>query len=587
MEKNTQKKEEGLRRIFVFIHPYIHPMIFLMIMTALMAFIAIVPPFVTRALIDRVFTNGERDIFFVYGLMMVMTWIIYLLISLVQSVTCVYIGQRFVCDVRNKLYNHILHLSLRFFGKNSAGKIVNRLMGDSNVLQQMLTGESMMVISDVIVALCAMVATFAINWRLSLLLWLILVFFVINFRMTRRRIVTTSRAMSSSYDRLSGGVQNRLVANLAVKTFGMESHENYNFDGDSEDALRLGKAQGIAGNTFGMNVNLIQTLGNSVLYFCGCAMVIRGEVTYGDVVAFNAFAMQMLGPAVRLSQLANRLQQVAISTDRIFEVFDEKSELPENPSAIEKKVIRGAVEFKDVWFHYDPGIEIIRGFNLKVEPGETIALIGPTGCGKSTILNLIVRYYDVTGGALLVDGIDIRNLDLHCYRQNFGIVLQESHLFSTSIRENIRYSRLGASDDEVVDAAKAAEIHDFIMTLDDKYDTPVGDFGVELSVGQKQRINIARAICAKPSILIMDEATSSLDSDSEQAIQRAMEKILVGRTSFVVAHRLSTIKNADKIILLDKGVVKECGKHDELMAMPNGQYRDLYTKHMSAGVLEE
>ena len=249
--------------------------------------------------------------------------------------------------------------------------------------------------------------------------------------------------------------------------------------------------------------------------------------------------------------------------------------------------MRGEVDFKNVEFHYEEGKSVLKDITIHCKPGDTTALIGPTGCGKSTILNLILRFYDITGGELLIDGHDIKKLDLHQFRRQFGIVLQESLLFSTSIKDNIRYGKPLASDEEIINAAKAAEIHDFIMTLPDGYDTLVGDFGVELSVGQKQRITIARAICADPAILIMDEATSSLDSDSEQAIQRAMDKILEGRTSFVVAHRLSTIKNADQIILLDKGYIQERGTHDELMAIPNGRYRELYTKHMGKGVIED
>ncbi len=297
--------------------------------------------------------------------------------------------------------------------------------------------------------------------------------------------------------------------------------------------------------------------------------------------------MQLLGPAVRFSQLVNQLQQVSIATERLFEIFDEKPEVVNDPNPIPIPRITGKVDFNDVFFHYEESNPVLRGISIHVKPGDTIALIGPTGCGKSTILNLLLRFYDITGGELLIDGHDIRRLDLHQFRRQFGIVLQESLLFSISIRDNIRYSRPGATSHEIEAAAKIAEIHDFIMSLPQGYDTLVGDYGVELSGGQKQRINIARAICADPAILIMDEATSSLDSDSEQAIQRAMDKVLAGRTSFVVAHRLSTIKNSDLIILLDKGVIQEQGTHAELMAIPNGRYHELYTKHMGKGVIDE
>ncbi|NMA44118.1 MAG: ABC transporter ATP-binding protein [Oligosphaeraceae bacterium] len=577
----------NLRKILVFMWPYRRHLFGLMTMTACLAVLAIFPPLVTKALIDRVFTRGDVSVFFLFGALMVLIPTISHLLSLFQQVLSVWLGQRFVFDVRFKLYQHMLRLSLRFFNKHSVGKLVNRLMGDSGTVQQMLTGQSMTVLSDLIVASCAILATFLISWRMASVLIIIIFFFVINFKFSRKRIVDTSRAMRKSYDRLSGGVQNRLVANLAVKTFGAEQRENLVFAEQSEETIFYGKEQGIAGNNFWMNVSLIRALGDSIIYFIGCAMVLQGSLSYGEVVAFCAYGTQLLWPAVRFSQLANQLQQVSIATERLFEIFDEVPEIQNDPEAVFLPRLSGKVDFQDVRFHYEPGKEIIKGFSLQVKPGDRIALIGPTGCGKSTILNLIIRYYDITGGSLTLDDVPIHKLDLRQLRRQFGIVLQESHLFSTSIKENIRYSRPNASDDEVMEAARTAEIHDFIMTLPEGYDTAVGDFGVELSVGQKQRINIARAICAKPAILIMDEATSSLDSDSEQAIQKAMEKVLSGRTSFVVAHRLSTIKNSNKIILLDKGHIQEQGTHEELMAMPKGRYRELYTKHMGAGVLAE
>ncbi len=577
----------NLARILVFMRPYQRQLIALILLTIVLAVLAVFPPLVTKTLIDRVFTRRDTSVFFLFGFLMVVIVSISHLLGLCHNMLCAWLGQRFVFDVRFKLYQHMLRLSLRFFGKHSVGKLVNRLMGDSGMVQQMLTGQSMTVLSDLIVASCAILATFLISWRMAGLLLLILTFFVINYRLSIKKIITSSRSVRKSYDRLSGGVQNRLVANMAVKTFGAERRENAVFSGQSDETLLYGKMQGIAGNNFSMNVGLIQAMGNTLLYFIGCALVLQGELSYGEVVAFCAYGTQLLWPAVRFSQLASQLQQVSIATERLFEIFDEPPEIQNSVDVVSLPHLTGQVDFEQMHFHYDPGKEIIKGFTLHVKPGDTIALIGPTGCGKSTILNLIIRYYDITGGKLLLDGVEVSRLELRQLRRQFGIVLQESHLFSTSIRENIRYSRPMASDQEVEEAAKTSEIHDFILTLPQGYDTPVGDFGVELSVGQKQRINIARAICANPAILIMDEATSSLDSDSEQAIQKAMEKVLAGRTSFVVAHRLSTIKNASQIILLDKGVIQERGTHAELMAIPNGRYHELYTKHMGKGVIEE
>ena len=592
-EKKQEKSFEEKRRlgnigkILVFMDPYRGQLVAVFALTALLALLAMLPPLVSKVLVDDVFTQNHTEIFFAFGLAMVLLPIIPALFGYIQSLAIAYLGQRFVFDIRCALYAHFLRLSLRFYSKNSVGKLVYRLMGDSGTIQSMLTGQSVGVISDLIVSTFAIVATFAINWRLALLLVIIVAVFVLNYNLTIKSIIRASKQTRASYDRLSGGVQNRLVANMAVKTFGAEGRENQVFHEQSNDTLHYGKLQGIASNTFSMNVNLIQALGRSLLFFLGCGMVLNGSLTYGEVTAFTAYAMQLLGPAVRFSQLITQLQQVSIATERLFEIFDEVPEVDNAANPIPCPRISGQVDLEDVKFWYEEGKTVINGVTIHVKPGQTVALIGPSGCGKSTILNLILRFYDVTGGSLKVDGHDIRDYEIHEFRRQFGIVLQESLLFSTTIRDNIRFARPTASEEEIVNAAKAAEIHDFIMTLEKGYDTYVGDYGVELSVGQKQRINIARAICADPAILIMDEATSSLDSDSEQAIQRAMDKVLVGRTSFVVAHRLSTIKNSDQIILLDKGVIQEIGTHDELMAIPDGRYHDLYTKHMGKGVIED
>ena len=592
-EKKQEKSFEEKRRlgnigkILVFMDPYRGQLVAVFALTALLALLAMLPPLVSKVLVDDVFTQNHTEIFFAFGLAMVLLPILQALFGYIQSLAIAYLGQRFVFDIRCALYAHFLRLSLRFYSKNSVGKLVYRLMGDSGTIQSMLTGQSVGVISDLIVSTFAIVATFAINWRLALLLVIIVAVFVLNYNLTIKSIIRASKQTRASYDRLSGGVQNRLVANMAVKTFGAEGRENQVFHEQSNDTLHYGKLQGIASNTFSMNVNLIQALGRSLLFFLGCGMVLNGSLTYGEVTAFTAYAMQLLGPAVRFSQLITQLQQVSIATEPLFEIFDEVPEVDNAANPIPCPRISGQVDLEDVKFWYEEGKTVINGVTIHVKPGQTVALIGPSGCGKSTILNLILRFYDVTGGSLKVDGHDIRDYEIHEFRRQFGIVLQESLLFSTTIRDNIRFARPTASEEEIVNAAKAAEIHDFIMTLEKGYDTYVGDYGVELSVGQKQRINIARAICADPAILIMDEATSSLDSDSEQAIQRAMDKVLVGRTSFVVAHRLSTIKNSDQIILLDKGVIQEIGTHDELMAIPDGRYHDLYTKHMGKGVIED
>ena len=576
-----------LSRIFRFIRPYRWRLLGLLCLTIALSVLAMLMPLVTRAIIDRVLTAGEHDLFGRLAFCMLALPILTAFLANLQTLGVAFVGQRFVFDVRVGLYRHILGLSLRFFGKYSTGKLVNRLMGDSGMVQWMLTDNTISIVSDLVCATFAIVATFALNWRLASLLCIIILLFVLNYRLNVKKIRDASRGYYSALDRLSGGIQNRLVGNLAVKTFGTEGREHETFRGQSETSLELVEEAQVASNTFWMNTMVIQAVGRSVIYFLACAMVLNGTLTYGDVVAFTTYAMQLLWPAVRFSELARQLQNVSIAVDRLFEVFDEQPEIEDGPDAVTLKRLRGKVDFDNVKFHYEEGKPVLQGFDLHVAAGETVALIGPTGCGKTTVLSLLLRFYDVCEGRLLMDDIDIRSIRLKSLRCQYGIVLQEPLLFSATIEENVRYGRADATLEEIQAAARVAEIHDFIASLPHGYDTIIGSEGVEFSVGQKQRITIARAVVADPAILIMDEATSSLDSDSEQAIQKAMNRVLKGRTSFIVAHRLSTIRNADRIILLKDGKIFEMGKHDELMALPNGKYRDLYTKHMSKGVLDE
>lgn len=570
-----------------FLRPQLGRMALVVLITVVLSVLVMLPPLLLRGMIDRVVTRGEHSLFLGLGICLLAIPALASTFQYLQTLGIAYLGQRFVFDIRLAIYHHLLRMSLRFFGKNSAGKLVNRVMGDSGTVQQTITGQSIGVVSDLACATFAISATFVLNWRMAILLLFVVVGFVLNYRLNIGKIKRASRSHRAAMDRLSAGVQNRLLANVAVKTFGAEKREQGRFCGDSSASLALATEAATASVRFSMNSQLLQQVGRTVLYFTGCAFVLQEKMSYGDVVAFTTYSMQLLGPAVRFSELIRMVQDVRIALDRIFEILRESPEITESPSAVAAGRIRGEVEFEKVDFHYDAGKPIIRGFNLRVAPGQTVALIGPTGCGKSTILNLVTRFYDVCGGALRIDGVDIRDMRLKSLRRQFGIVLQEPLLFDVSIAENIRYGRPAADMADIVAAAKAAEIHGCIMALPQAYSTILGSEGIELSLGQQQRLTIARAIAADPAILIMDEATSALDSDSEAAIQRAMERILQGRTSFIVAHRLSTIRNADIIVLLRDGMTEEMGRHEELMAIPGGQYRDLYDKFMGKGILDE
>ena len=576
-----------LKVFFPMLSPYKARLWALLGLTVLLSVLAMLPPLIMRAIVDRVITPGNRTPLFMLGLAMLMLPMVNALCSYLQTIGITYVGQKFVFDMRQALYRHLLRLSMRFFGKTGVGMLVNRLMGDTGAVQNLLTAQTISIVSDLICSAFAITATFLINWRLAIVIALLMVVFVINARVKIGFLRQTNRNYQRSMDRLSAGLQDRLMTSLVVKSYGAEAREQRVFQGQSESSLKQVSTMQVANTSFSYNTQLLADAGRATIYFSGCAMVLMDLMTYGDVLAFTTYALQLLWPAVRFSVLAKQIQEVGVAADRLSELFSETPEIQDAPGAQVIPRLTGRVDFDHVNFHYNLEKPIIRDFCLHVEPGQTVALIGPTGCGKSTLLSLLLRFFDVTGGALRLDGHDVRTVQLSKLRRQFGIVLQEPQLFTASIADNIRYARPSATRAEVEAAARAAEIHDFIITLPAGYNTLIGVEGIQLSTGQKQRITIARAIAADPAILIMDEATSSLDSESEHAIQLAMERLLKNRTAFSVAHRLSTIRTADLIILINQGKVLEQGNHDDLMKIPGGHYAAIYSKFMGRGILDE
>lgn len=569
------------------IHPFRWRLAATLCFTALVSVLGMLPPLLVRAVIDQVITRDRESLLAGLAALMILVPVLHAVCSFGQLLSVAYVGQKLVMSVRQGLFEHLLRLSMRFYGKHSVGKLVHRLMGDSTNVQQMLAVNSVQAVSDFVCATFAISVTFLLNWRLALLLVAIVVLFVINYNANIARIRRTTRSYRGAEDRLAGGVQSRLVANLTVKTFGTESREHGVFRQHSDTSLDLTRESMTASNTFSMNTILLRDVGRAIIYFAGCALVLHDTASYGDVVAFTAYAMQLLMPAVRFSSLAQQMQDAWISMDRLFELLEEQPEITERPDAAALTRAAGRVDFDHVHFHYEPDRPVLQDLDLHIEPGETVALVGPTGCGKTTILSLLLRFFDVQEGAVRLDGVNVRDMNIASLRAQFGIVLQESQLFTVSVADNIRYSRPQATPEEIAKAAKSAEIHRDIVALERGYDARVGSPSVQLSGGQKQRISIARAILAAPAILIMDEATSALDSESERAIQKALDRFLRDRTSFIVAHRLSTIRNADRIVLLGEGRIREMGNHEQLMAIPNGVYRDLYHKHLGRGVIAE
>lgn len=576
-----------LRFYLPLLAPHRRRMLGLLALTIVLSVLAMLPPLVLRAIVDNVITPGDRAPLLLLGLAMILLPLLSAGCSYLQTLGIAYVGQKFVFDMRQSLYRHLLRLSMRFFGKTGVGMLVNRLMGDTGAVQNLLTAQTISILSDLICSAFAIAATFLINWRLALLIVLMIAVFVINVRYNMASLRQSNRNYQRSMDRLSAGLQDRLMTNLVVKSYGAEGREQGAFRAQSDASLQQVRALQQVNTTFANNTQLLAEAGRASIYFAGCAMVLMDLMTYGDVLAFTTYAMQLLWPSVRFSLLAKQIQDVGVAADRLTELFSEAPEIRDEPAALSVRRLSGRVDFEHVSFHYESRKPVITDFNLHVEPGQTVALIGPTGCGKSTILSLLLRFYDVTGGVMRLDGQDVRTLRLKQLRRQFGIVLQEPQLFTATIANNIRYARPGATQAEIETAARVAEIHDFIMTLPNGYETVIGVEGTQLSTGQKQRITIARAVAADPAILIMDEATSALDSESERAIQVAMERVLKNRTAFIVAHRLSTIRTADVIVLMHQGRVVEQGRHEELMQIPGGRYAAIYAKFMVRGSVDD
>ena len=570
-----------------FVRPFRLQLIGMLALTAILALICVMPPLLVRAVINNVIGAGEVHLMPLIIVLYIVITAMSAFSGFIQMLAMAYIGQSFVMQVRNAVYEHMLHLSMSFFSRESTGKLVNRLMGDSGVLQQTLTVTSLQILSDLICATFAISATLFINWRLAIPLYVLVFLFAINYSLNIGRLRRLARTQRKAEDRVASGVQNRLAANLTVKTYGTELREGELFHEQSTTSLDLAREGQVASSDFWRNTELLRDGGNVIIFFLGCAMVLNGTASYGDVTAFCSYATLLLWPAVRFSLVAQQFQNVKISAERLFEILDEEPQITERENPETLTACRGKIRLEDVHFGYIPEKEVLKGISLDVEPGETVALVGTTGCGKSTILLLLMRLYDVTGGRITIDGHDVRDLSLKSLRSSFGIVLQESLLFSVSIADNIRYGKPQATQKQVEFAARIAEVHKEILALPRGYESRVGDHDVQLSVGQKQRIAIARAILADPAILIMDEATSALDTNSERAIQIALDRFLTGRTAFIVAHRLSTIRNADKIVFLDAGKIVECGTHDELVKIEGGRYRKLYETHAGVGMITE
>ena len=491
------------------------------------------------------------------------------------------LGQRLVYDLRNQLYGHIQRFPLNYFENNKTGDIMSRLMNDVNSLEQAIAGPVITFITDMFKFAWIIYFCMKLDWQLTSIVLFVCPFISLCTYNFGKRIRKIFRSLRQKTGDLNALIQDNISGIRVIASFAKEPEELERFKEKNYENYFLHVRILRLVHTLRPAVDLITEVGAVVVICFGGYKVLQGQLSAGTFVIFFPYLQRMYGPITGVTRFYNQIQRAIASTERVFEVLDTPAELKDAPNAVDLPKVRGTVEFKNVHFMYNKDPEVLSDINIKALPGQMSAFVGPSGSGKTTLTNLIPRFYDPSKGDIIIDGHNIKDVKLQSLTKQTAMVLQETFLFNDTVKVNIAYARSDASDEEIEAAAKAANAHEFIVELSKGYDSLIGERGVKLSGGQKQRIAIARAILANPRILILDEATSSVDTETEQLIQNAIYRLVKDRTTFVIAHRLSTILHADLIVVLDNGKIVETGHHQELLTK-GGLYKKLFEMQFNA-----
>ena len=565
-----------IKRLLKYLKPYKKEVAIVLLLVGIVMAVELANPYFLKITIDRYIKDKDTRGLISIGILLLILNLVSALCARARIIRMSSVTNRILLDIRQDLYNHIQRLSLSFFDERPVGKILARVIGDVNSLHNLFTMSITNLIPDIAMIIATSVIMFSLNAKLALVALStlpVLVITLFSIQIISRKRWQVVRKKNST---LNAFTHENFSGIRVIKYF---TAERYRFNIFNELAwdLRSAFVRAVRINDlFWPMVDFSWGLGTVITFYFGVRMINSGNITVGLLVAFTNYIAMFWRPITDLSNLFNNLVTSMASAERIFEILDINPQIIERDNAIDVE-IKGGVEFRNVSFSYDGEKKVLDNVSFKVNPGEKVALVGHTGAGKTTIINLICRFYDAQEGEVLIDGINIKDIKLECLRRQIGVMLQDTFLFSGSILDNIKYGRLDANDEEVVQIARWVYAHSFISSLEKGYDTDIRERGLRLSTGQRQLVSLARTLIADPKILILDEATASVDTSTERLLQKGISKLLEGRTAFIIAHRLSTIQSSDKILVVENGKIVEMGKHDELMEK-KGIY---YTMFMS------